>query len=161
MRGKRAKKRKIAPDSKYNNVVVAKFINYIMERGKKNTARGIVYGAFEILKQTSKDQGATTNNPVDIFDHALKNVGPLVEVRSKRVGGSNYQIPMQVRADRRQSLAFRWLIAAAQARKGKPMAEKLAGELLDAYNKLGAAIKKKEDVYRMAEANRAFAHFAR
>jgi small subunit ribosomal protein S7 len=161
MRGKRASKRKIAPDPKYNNVVVAKFINYIMKSGKKNTARTIVYDAFEILKQTAKKHNIPTNNPIDIFDHALKNVGPLVEVRGKRIGGANYQIPMQVRSDRRQALSFRWLIEAATNRKGKPMKEKLALELIDAYNKTGAAIKKKEDVYRMAEANRAFAHFAR
>lgn len=161
MRGKRAPKRKITPDAKYNNVVVAKFINYLMRRGKKTVARKTVYNAFEILKQTAKDHNITTNNPIDIFDHALKNIGPLVEVRGRRVGGANYQIPVQVRSDRRQSLAFRWLIEAAETKKGKPMKDKLAMELIDAYNKTGAAIKKKEDIYRMAEANRAFAHFAR
>lgn len=161
MRGKKASRRKIGPDSKYNNVVVAKFINYLMKRGKKNVARKTVYSAFDILKQTAKEHNINTNNPIDIFDHALKNVGPLVEVRGKRIGGANYQIPVQVRSERRQALAFRWLIEAAQARKGKPMKDKLALELLDAYNKLGAAIKKKDDIYKMAEANRAFAHFAR
>lgn len=161
MRGKRAPKRKITPDPKYNNVVVAKFINYLMRKGKKSIARKTVYDAFEILKQTAKEHDIKTNNPIDIFDHALKNIGPLVEVRSRRIGGANYQIPTQVRSDRRQALAFRWLLEAAKARKGKPMKEKLALELMDAYNKTGAAIKKKEDIYRMAEANRAFAHFAR
>jgi small subunit ribosomal protein S7 len=161
MRGKRAPKRKITPDPKYNNVVVAKFINYLMRKGKKSIARKAVYDAFEILKQTAKDHNINTNNPIDIFDHALKNIGPLVEVRGRRIGGANYQIPIQVRSDRRQALAFRWLLEATKSKKGKPMKEKLALELMDAYNKTGIAIKKKEDIYRMAEANRAFAHFAR
>jgi small subunit ribosomal protein S7 len=161
MRGKKAKKRKIASDPKYNNVVVAKFINYIMKDGKKSTAVGIVYDAFDIIKQTAKEHDIPTNNPIDVFDNALKNVGPLVEVRGKRIGGSNYQIPMQVRSERRQSLAFRWIIEAANTKKGKPMKQKIAAELMDAYNKTGGAIKKKEEVYRMAESNRAFAHFAR
>jgi len=132
-----------------------------MEQGKKSIARGIVYDAFEVLKQTAKDHDIPNNNPIDIFDRVLKNVGPMVEVRGRRIGGSNYQIPMQVRSDRRQALAFRWIIEGARSRKGKPMKERLAAELIDAYNKTGAAMKKKEDVYRMAESNRAFAHFAR
>jgi small subunit ribosomal protein S7 len=155
MRGKAAPKRVIAPDPKYNNVVVAKFINYVMRGGKKATAQKVVYDAFtKIAEQTKQD-------PLDVFDRAMKNVQPTVEVKSKRVGGANYQIPIQVRGERRVSLGFRWVIAAAEAKKGRPMAEKLAAELAAASNNEGDAVKKKMDVHRMAEANRAFAHFAR
>ncbi|HTM68217.1 MAG TPA: 30S ribosomal protein S7 [Candidatus Binatia bacterium] len=155
MRGKPAPKRVIAPDPKYNNAVVAKFINYVMRGGKKATAQKVVYGAFErIADQTKQD-------PLDVFDRAMKNVQPAVEVKSKRVGGANYQIPIQVRGERRVALGFRWVIAAAEAKKGRPMAEKLAAELVAASNNEGDAVKKKMDVHRMAEANRAFAHFAR
>ncbi len=155
--GRRKKKedRHIAPDSKYNNIVVAKFINYIMERGKKTVAAKVVYDAFEVIKEKTK------KDPVDIFTVALNKVSPLLEVKSKRVGGATYQVPMEVRGDRRQALAFRWLISAAKSRKGQPMHKKLATELMDAANETGNAIKKKEDVHRMAESNRAFAHFAR
>lgn len=126
-----------------------------MERGKKTTAERIVYEAFAIIvKKTEKD-------PVEVFDTAIKNVTPTLEVKSKRVGGANYQIPMPVRGDRRFSLAYRWLIGAARAKKGRPMAEKLAEELIAAYNNEGDAVRKKQDVQKMAEANRAFAHFAR
>jgi len=155
MRGKPSPKRPITPDPQYQSAVLAKFVNYIMERGKKNTARAVVYGAFNIIKEKTK------LNPLDVFDGAIKNVAPLLEVRSRRIGGGNYQIPMPVSGDRRQSLAFRWIIAAAKARKGMPMAKRLAAELTDAYGKEGAAIKKRDDVHRMAEANKAFAHFAR
>jgi small subunit ribosomal protein S7 len=155
MRGKQAPKRKISPDSRYNSTTIAKFTNYIMKKGKKSVAQSIVYDTFDILKEK------TQKNPLDIFDQAIKNVCPLLEIKSRRIGGANYQVPIQVRADRRLLLAFRWIIEAARAKKGKPMKEKLAGELFDAYNKQGAAIKKREDVHRMAEANRAFAHFAR
>ena len=155
MRGKPAPKRVIAPDPKYNNVVVAKFINYVMRGGKKATAQKVVFAAFEkIAEQTKQD-------PLDVFDRAMKNVQPAVEVKSKRVGGANYQIPIQVRGERRVALGFRWVIAAADAKKGRPMAEKLAAELVAASNNEGDAVKKKMDVHRMAEANRAFAHFAR
>lgn len=153
MRGKPAPKRKISPDPRYNSVTVARFINYIMERGKKSVAQKVVYGAFDVL--------AKKGEALDIFDKAIKNIGPEVEVRGKRIGGANYQIPMEVRGDRRMALAFRWIIGAAKARKGKPMREKLASELLDAANQTGVAIKKKEDTYRMAQANKAFAHFGR
>ena len=155
MRGKKAPSRSILPDPKYNSVSIAKFINYVMERGKKNTAQKIVYTALDHLEEKMKKPA------MEVFDEALKNVSPLLEVKSRRVGGANYQIPLQVRADRRQQLAFRWIITAARAKKGKPMAEKLAAELLAAAENQGDAVKKKQDVQRMAEANRAFAHFAR
>ncbi len=140
---------------KYNDLVVAKLINCIMERGKKNVARKIVYTAFDIMKEKSK------KDPVEIFEEAMKNVGPTVETRSRRVGGANYQVPMPVAPERKNALAFRWIINAARSRKGKPMAEKLAEELLGASQNQGDAVKKKMDVLRMAEANRAFAHFAK
>ncbi len=155
MRGKQAPRRKITNDPKYNSPVVAKFINNIMEKGKKSVARKIVYTALDSIEATSKKPA------MELFNLALTNVSPLLEVKSKRVGGANYQIPMQVRADRRQQLAFRWIITAARSKKGKPMAEKLAAEFLAAAENLGDAVKKKQDVQRMAEANRAFAHFAR
>ncbi len=155
MRGKRAPKREIAADPKYGDQTVSKFINYVMRDGKKSTARRIVYTAFDIILDRSKQQ------PLEVFDKAVKNIQPTVEVKSKRVGGANYQIPIQVRGERRLSLAFRWLIAAADAKKGRPMAQKLAEELLAASNNEGEAVKKRMDVHRMAEANRAFAHFAR
>jgi len=155
MRGKQAIKREIEPDPKFGNVTVAKFTNYVMRQGKKSVAQKIVYGAFDII--ASKAQA----DPLDVFDRAFKNLQPSVEVKSKRVGGANYQIPTPVRGERRVALAFRWLIAAAESRKGKPMAQKLAEEIMSAANNEGDAIKKKMDVHRMAEANRAFAHFAR
>jgi small subunit ribosomal protein S7 len=155
MRGKPAPKRKIEPDAKYNDTDVAKLINYIMRRGKKSVAEKIVYGAFDIIKEKTKQ------DPRHVFHKALKKVSPLVEVRGKRVGGANYQVPFQVRGERRFTLGCRWLIEAAKNRKGKPMYEKLAAEILDAVNGEGAAVKKREDVHRMAEANKAFAHFAR
>lgn len=155
MRGKQAPKRKIQPDPKYNSVAIAKFVSYIMRKGKKTVAQKVVYGCFDIIHQKTK------RDPLEVFDAAVKNASPDVEVRSKRIGGGNYQIPVPVQGPRKMSLAYRWLIGAAKARKGMPMKERLALELLDASNRIGAAMKKKEDVYRMAEANRAFAHFAR
>ncbi len=155
MRGKSAPKRQILPDPRYQSVVIAKFINTIMERGKKTVARGILYKSFDVIAQKTK------KDPRDVFEAAIKNVGPMVEVRSKRVGGANYQVPVEVRTERRQALAFRWIIGAAQNKKGRPMHLKLADELMAAADNQGDAIKKKEDVLRMAEANRAFAHFAR
>src|SRR3989338_2224274 len=150
MRGKKqASKRVIIPDPKYQNVLVAKFINKIMERGKK-----IVSQAFEVVHAKTKQ------DPRDIFELALKNVAPQVEGKSRRVGGANYQVPVEVRGDRRQALAFRWLIEAARSKKGRPMHLKLAEELVLASKNEGDAIKKRQDVHRMAEANRAFAHFA-
>ncbi|MFA6534457.1 MAG: 30S ribosomal protein S7 [Patescibacteria group bacterium] len=155
MRGKKAPVRKIQPDSRYNNPLIAKFINYIMDNGKKSVAERIVYTAFDIIAEKTK------KNPVEVFDGALKNISPLLEIRSRRVGGANYQIPYPVRGERRVSLGFRWLIIAAKARKGMAMSQRLAAELMAAYNKEGNAVKKREDTHRMAEANKAFAHFAR
>ncbi|MBI4135615.1 30S ribosomal protein S7 [Candidatus Uhrbacteria bacterium] len=155
MRHKKAPKREVSPDLKYGSTEVAKFINYVMERGKKSTARKVVYDAFaQIEKEGKKD-------PVQVFDEAMKNVGPTLEVRSKRVGGANYQIPYPVRVERRFFLASHWIMTAARARKGAPMAQKLAQELIQAAQGEGTAVKKRMDVHKMAEANRAFAHFAR
>lgn len=155
MRGKAAPKRKMIPDEKYNSPELGKFINYVMERGKKTIAQKIVYGMLDIIAEKTK------RNPMEVFEEAVKNVSPVVEVRSRRVGGSNYQIPVPVRPERRMMLSYRWIIDAAAAGKGRPMKEKLATELMNAANNEGSAIKKKQDVHRMAEANRAFAHFAR
>jgi small subunit ribosomal protein S7 len=155
MRGKPAPKRTIAPDTKYNNLIVGKFINYIMRNGKKSVAEQIVYDAFDIVAKKEKKEALIT------FEEALKNVSPNVEVRGKRIGGANYQIPVTVRGGRQQALAFRWLIDSARLKKGKKMAEKLAGEIIEASHNEGAAIKKRADVQRMAEANKAFAHLAR
>jgi small subunit ribosomal protein S7 len=155
MRGKKqTPKRVIEPDPKYQSVVVARFINKVMERGKKTVARKIVYMAFDEVKDKAKA------DPVEIFEQALKNVAPQVEVKSRRVGGANYQVPIEVRGDRRQALAIRWLIEAAKGKKGRPMFKKLAEEFILASKNEGDAIKKRQDVHRMAEANRAFAHFA-
>jgi small subunit ribosomal protein S7 len=153
-RRKKREKRIIAPDFKYSNLVVAKFINQVMRKGKKTIARKIVYGAFDIIKEKTK------KDPVDVFEQAIKNATPLLEVKSKRIGGATYQVPREVREDRGFALALRWIISAAKSKKGKPMAEKLAEELIGAAKNEGTAIKKKEDTHRMAEANRAFAHFA-
>jgi small subunit ribosomal protein S7 len=155
MRGKQAPKRKIAADIRYNDLDVAKFINYIMQDGKKATALKVVYGAFEIVKKESKQ------DPRHVFNKALKKIAPLVEIRGKRVGGANYQVPFQVRGERRFALGSRWLIDAAKERKGKPMMVKLADEIMLAAKGEGNAVKKRETVHRMAEANKAFAHFAR
>jgi small subunit ribosomal protein S7 len=154
-RGKRIPKRVIAPDPKFGNILIAKFINMIMERGKKNASQKIVYGALEIL--TEKQKGET----VKLFDQVMDTVRPAVEVRSRRVGGANYQVPMPVPAERQNALAFRWIIAAARARKGQSMTNKLAQEMIDILEGVGGTMKKKDDVHRMAEANKAFAHFAR
>lgn len=143
------------PDLVYNSQKVGKFINYIMEGGKKNTARKVVYGAFDIIKVKEKIE-----DPMEVFDGAMKNVGPLVEVRSRRVGGANYQVPREVRAERRVSLAMRWIIAAAKSKKGIPMQQKLADELIAANKNEGEAVKKRENTHKMAESNKAFAHFA-
>jgi small subunit ribosomal protein S7 len=155
MRGKPAPKRIIEGDSKYNDKNIAKFINYVMERGKKSVAEKIVYDSFEILKDKTKQ------DPRHIFNKAIKKVSPLVEVRGKRVGGANYQVPFQVRGERRYFLACNWIIVAAEERKGRSMAEKLSSEILDASNGEGNAAKKREAVHKMAEANKAFAHFSR
>ncbi|MCL0057122.1 30S ribosomal protein S7 [Dehalococcoidia bacterium] len=148
-------KRIIAPDPVYNSVIVAKFINQIMRKGKKTVARKIVYNSFQLInKKTKKD-------PLDVFIKAIENASPLLEVKSKRVGGATYQVPMEVSEKRKKTLAMRWIIEAAKKGKKKPIKEKLAEELIEASENRGTAIKKKEDIHRMAEANRAFAHFAR
>lgn len=155
MRGKQAPKREIAPDNKYGSVLVSKLVNHVMYDGKKSTAQKIVYAAFEKIGEETK------LSPIDVFDNALKNVVPAVEVKSKRVGGANYQVPMPVRGERRYALAYRWLLIAARSKKGKPMAIKLAEEIMLAAKNEGEAVKKRADVQRMADANRAFAHLAR
>lgn len=144
----------VGPDARFNSEKVSKFINYIMEKGKKNTARDIVYKAFDVIKEKQK-----VEDPLEVFNAALANAGPLMEVRSRRIGGANYQVPREVRAERRFMLALRWIKEAANAKKGKPMHVKLAEELIAAANNEGSAIKKKDDTHRMAEANKAFAHF--
>jgi len=150
------KNRNIAgPDIKFNSVRVEKFINSVMWDGKKSTARTVVYDAFDIIKEKAK-----VENPVELFETAIRNVSPAMEIRSRRVGGANYQVPREVRPERKQAMAFRWILQAARAGKGRPMAEKLAAELISASNNEGFAFKKKEDTHRMAEANKAFAHFA-
>jgi small subunit ribosomal protein S7 len=143
----------VLPDPVYHSKVLTKFINQIMLDGKKGTAESIVYGAFDIIKEKTGDA------PIDIFNNAMKNVMPVLEVKARRVGGANYQVPIEVRADRRQALAIRWLVGYARKRGGHSMQEKLAGELMDAANNTGAAVKKREDTHKMAEANRAFAHY--
>ncbi len=155
MRGKSALKRELAPDSKYGSVLVAKLVNYVMYDGKKSIAQKVVYDAFDIIEAETKEKAN------DVFDNALKNITPTVEVKSKRVGGANYQVPMPVRGDRRYALAYRWLLVAARGKKGRPMSEKLAEEIMLAAKNEGEAVKKRADVQRMADANRAFAHLAR
>jgi small subunit ribosomal protein S7 len=146
-------KRVILPDPKYNDRLVAKFMNAIMLDGKKSVAEQIVYGAFDIIASR------TSEVPVDVFKKAMDNVRPMLEVKSRRVGGSTYQVPVEVRSDRRSALAIRWIMTYARARGEKTMQERLAGEFLDAANNRGASVKKKEDTHRMAEANKAFAHY--
>jgi len=146
-------KREILPDPKYNSVQVARFINSLLRKGKKSIAEGIMYGAFDLIEQKTKE------NPVEVFEKAFDNVKPIIEVKSRRVGGATYQVPTEVPARRRNSLAIRWLINSAKGRSEKTMLEKLAGEFVDAANNRGAAVKKKEDTHKMAEANNAFAHY--
>ena len=146
-------KRSVVPDPQYNNRLVGKFINVVMKEGKKSIAQSIVYSAFDIIQNRTKEA------PLALFEKALENVKPVIEVKSRRVGGATYQVPMEVRASRRTALAIRWLIAYASSRPERSMANKLAGELIDAANKRGAAVKKREDTHRMAEANKAFAHY--
>lgn len=149
----RAERREIIPDPKYGDTVLTKFMNCIMEDGKKSVAEAIVYGAFDQVEAKAKQ------DPIEVFRGALDNVAPSVEVRSRRVGGATYQVPVEVRPDRRQALAIRWLISAARARNEKTMTDKLSAELLDAANNRGTAVKKREDTHRMADANRAFSHY--
>ena len=148
-----AEKRVINPDPKFGDLIVSKFMNNLMVDGKKSVAEGIVYGAFDIVHAKSKA------DPIQLFHQALENVAPAIEVRSRRVGGATYQVPVEVRAPRRQTLAMRWLIEAAAARSEKTMAHRLAAELMDAAESRGTAVRKREDTHRMADANRAFAHY--
>lgn len=152
-RRRRPERRELTPDPVYNDVVVARFINNLMQRGKKSVAETIFFRAMDTIKKKVKTDG------VDIFKKALENVGPMLEVKSKRIGGSTYQVPMEVSARRRQALAMRWIIQFARQRKGRTMADRLAAELIAAANNDGGAFKKREDSHRMAEANKAFAHF--
>ena len=149
----RAEKREINPDPKFGDIVVTKFMNSVMYAGKKSVAERIVYGAFDVVENKTRE------NPIEVFHAALENVMPQVEVRSRRVGGATYQVPVEVRTDRRQALAIRWLITAARNRNETTMVDRLSGELLDAANNRGTAVKKREDTHRMADANRAFSHY--
>lgn len=153
-RRRAVQKRPIEADARYNSVLVSKFTNGLMERGKKSVAQRIFYGAMDIVEEKVKDE-----DPLTIFEEAMEKVRPRVEVKSRRVGGATYQVPMEVRQSRRNALAIRWIISYARSRSGKSMAEKLAAEVMDAYNNRGAAVKKKDDTHRMAEANKAFAHY--
>jgi small subunit ribosomal protein S7 len=153
MRKKRAEKRQITPDPKFNSLDIAKFINSIMIQGKKNQAQKIVYDAFAIIEEKLNE------NPVEVFDKAILNVAPVLEVRSRRVGGATYQVPVEVRESRRKALALRWIKTYTNQRRDKSMASKLANELMAAYKGEGSSVKKRDDTHRMAEANKAFAHF--
>ncbi len=152
-RRNRPPRREVAPDHKYSSVLVAKFINKLMLDGKKSTAQSILYDALDIIEARAKRPG------LDIFEQAVRNATPILEVKPRRVGGATYQVPVEVRSDRRLSLAIRWLVQSARKRSGKSMAEKLASELMDAANNTGQTIKRREDTHKMAEANRAFAHY--
>ncbi len=154
MRRRRAEKRELIPDVKYDSMLVARLINTIMIQGKKATAQKIVYGALEIIKTKKPDVQA-----IEVFNQALENVKPKLEVKSRRVGGATYQVPVEVEPARQVALAMRWISSYSRGRKGKPMMEALAGELLDAYDNTGSSIKKKEDTFKMAQANKAFAHY--
>ncbi|MGE0846981.1 MAG: 30S ribosomal protein S7 [Flavobacteriaceae bacterium] len=149
----RAEKREINPDAKYGDLIVTKFMNSVMYAGKKSVAEGIVYGAFDAVERKAKQ------DPLQTFHQALENIMPAIEVRSRRVGGATYQVPVEVRPERRQALAIRWLISAARGRNERTMVDRLSAELIDAFNNRGAAVKKREDTHRMAEANRAFSHY--
>jgi small subunit ribosomal protein S7 len=153
MRRTKPEKRKLEPDVRYNSTLVTNMINRLMKRGKKSTARAIMYEALALAEQRAKRPA------LEVYEDAIRNISPVLEVKPQRVGGATYQVPVEVRADRRTALAMRWVLAAAQSRPGKSMAEKLAAEFLDAANNTGSAIKRREDTHRMAEANRAFAHY--
>jgi small subunit ribosomal protein S7 len=152
-RRRRATKRPVRPDSRYNSQLVTRFINVVMGCGKKNTAQRIIYGAFEKASEKLEK-----GNPIDILSGALENARPRIEVKSRRVGGATYQVPVELSFERQESLGLRWIVAAARGRKGTPMSEALAGEIVDAYNNTGTVVKKKDDTHKMAQANRAFAH---
>ena len=152
-RRRRATKRPVRPDSRYNSQLVTRFINVVMGSGKKNTAQRLIYGAFEKASEKLEK-----GNPVEILSGALENARPRIEVKSRRVGGATYQVPVELSFERQESLGLRWIVAAARSRKGMPMSEALAGEIIDAYNNTGGVVKKKDDTHKMAQANRAFAH---
>jgi len=152
-RRREIQKRQVTPDAKHGSALVAKFVNSLMKKGKKSTTESILYGAFDIIEKRAKDQ------PLAVFEKAIDNVKPIIEVRSRRVGGATYQVPTEVAPGRRQALAFRWIIGNSMSRAEKTMREKLAGELMDAAQNRGASVKKREDVHKMAEANKAFAHY--
>lgn len=153
-RRKRVYKKQWKADSRYGNMLVGRFIGNVMRDGKRSVAEKIMYDCFDVIHERTKKGG------LNVFEQAIKNVSPLLELKSKRVGGANYQVPIQVSGERRQTLAIRWILAAVRTKKGKRMAEKMADELIDASNKIGSAMKKRDDTHRMAEANKAFAHFA-
>jgi len=153
MRRSKPERREILPDNRYNSVNVQTMVQHVLKRGKKSVAIGLVYNAMDLIKQR------TEKNPMDVFDGALKNVSPVMEVRPRRVGGATYQVPMEVSSDRRTTLAIRWILSAAHERAGRSFPDKLAGELIDAFNETGAAIRKRDETHKMAEANRAFSHY--
>ncbi len=153
MRRAKPEKREILPDIRYNSVHVQTMVQHILKRGKKSTATGLIYDAMDLIKER------TEKNPLDVFEGALKNVSPVMEVRPRRVGGATYQVPMEVSTDRRVTLALRWILSAARERSGKSFPDKLAGELIDAFNETGSAIRKRDETHKMAEANRAFSHY--
>lgn len=153
MRRAKPERREILPDIRYNSIHVQTMVQHVLKRGKKSTAVSLIYGAMDLIKER------TEKNPIDVFEGALKNVSPVMEVRPRRVGGATYQVPMEVSADRRMTLAIRWILSAARERSGKSFPDKLAGELIDAFNETGSAIRKRDETHKMAEANRAFSHY--
>jgi len=153
MRRSKPEKREILPDTRFNSLMVQTMIQHVLKQGKKSVATSLVYDAMDLIKER------TEKNPIEVFDGALKNVGPAMEVRPRRVGGATYQVPMEVSSERRATLSIRWLLAAARDRSGKSFADKLASELIDAFNDTGAAIRKRDETHKMAEANRAFSHY--
>jgi len=153
MRRAKPEEREILPDIRYNSVQVQTMVQHVLKRGKKSVATGLVYDAMELIKDR------TQKSPIEVFETALKNVSPVMEVRPRRVGGATYQVPMEVSADRRMTLAIRWILSAARDRSGKSFPDKLAGELIDAFNETGSAIRKRDETHKMAEANRAFSHY--
>jgi small subunit ribosomal protein S7 len=153
MRRAKPEKREILPDMRYNSINVQTMVQHVLKRGKKSVAVGLIYKAMDMIQER------TSKNPLDVFDGALKNVAPVMEVRPRRVGGATYQVPMEVSSDRRTTLAIRWILSAARERAGKSFPDKLAGELIDAFNETGSAIRKRDETHKMAEANRAFSHY--
>lgn len=153
MRRAKPEKREILPDIRYNSVHVQTMVKHVLKRGKKSLATGLIYDAMDLIQER------TEKNPLDVFEGALKNVAPVMEVRPRRVGGATYQVPMEVSQDRRTTLAIRWILSAARDRSGKSFPDKLAGELIDAFNETGSAIRKRDETHKMAEANRAFSHY--